>query len=200
MNFLNIFYLFVLYSFFGWVIETTYVSIKQKHLVNIGFLDGPFSPIYGFGAISIVLIVFPFQNNLLLFFSISLITASILEYLTSYLFEKIFNVNWWNYSKEPFNLHGRVCLEASLYWGFLSVLLLIFIHPKVFPFATYLSNNIGQIGITVFLIYFLIDATNTFQSLLKFKKGLVLDLNFGVNLNKKITRLINSFPNLKPKN
>lgn len=200
MNFLNVFYLFVIYSFLGWVIETTFVSIKQKHPVNIGFLDGPFSPIYGFGALLIIFFVSPFQNNLFFLFIFSIITASILEYLTSFIFEKIFNVTWWNYSKEPLNLHGRICLEASLYWGLLSVLLLIFIHPKVIPLVTFFSHKVGLTGIVIFLIYFLIDATNTFQSLFKFKKNLNLNLDFNANLNKKITRLINSFPNLKPKN
>lgn len=199
MTFIEIFYLFIFYSFFGWLSETIIVSIQQKHLANTGFLDGPFSPLYGFGALAIIFLVFPFKNNLLLFFVMSMIIASVLEYLTSYIFEKIFKVSWWNYCREPFNLNGRICLETSLYWGILSVFLLIFVHPLVFPMSQLFSNHLGYYGLILFSIYFIIDATNTFHSLFKFRKILVSNLKFDALLSKKITRLLDSFPNLSSK-
>ena len=199
MTFLEIFYLFVFYSFFGWLSETIIVSIQQKHFANTGFLDGPFSPIYGFGALAIIFLVFPFKNNLLLFFVMSIIISSVLEYLTSYFFEKIFKVSWWNYCQEYLNLNGRICLETSLYWGILSVVLLIFVHPFIFPASQFLSIHIGYYGFGFFLIYFLIDTTNTFHSLFKFRKIISKNIQFNTQLNKKIIRLINSFPNLSSK-
>lgn len=199
MTFLEIFYLFVFYSFFGWLSETIIVSIQQKHLANTGFLDGPFSPIYGFGALAIIFFVFPFRNNFPLFFIVSIIVASVIEYLTSYIFEKIFKVTWWNYDKEFLNINGRICLETSLYWGVLSVLLLSLVHPKIINLASFLSTHIGFYGLIIFSIYFIIDATNTFHSLFKFRKILSKNIEFNTQLNKKIVRLIDSFPNLSSK-
>jgi len=146
MIFLNFFYFFVFYSFLGWLTETLYVSIKRKHFVNMGFLDGPFSPIYGSGALALILFVFPFRQHLLFFLIMSIIITSIIEYITSLFFEKFFKVTWWNYSKEPFNLNGRICLGTSVCWGILSVLALTFIHPIIVPIATLLSHKIGFWG------------------------------------------------------
>lgn len=199
MTFLNIFYLFVFYSFLGWIIETTFVSINRKQFVNMGFLDGPFSPIYGSGALAIVLFILPFRHNFFLFFVMSIIITSIIEYLTSLFFEKVFNIIWWDYSDEPFNLHGRICLKYSFYWAILSTLVLIFIHPNIIPFINLLSNYIGLSGVVIFAIYFIIDATDTFNVLLKFKQTISQKINRRINLNKKLARLINSFPDFKSK-
>lgn len=200
MSLLDIFYLFIFYSFFGWVIETIFVSIKRRHFANIGFLDGPFSPIYGFGALIVIFFVFPFRDNPFLFFSLSIITTSILEYLTSFIFEKMFKITWWNYSQEPFNFHGRICLEASLYWGVLSMVVLTFVHPIVLLITQFISLKIGYIGIIIFIIYFIIDTTDTTISIFKLKKILTQPIKLKPDLNKRVTRLINSFPNLKPRN
>lgn len=164
MNFLNIFYLFVFYSFLGWVIETIFTSTIQKRFVNTGFLDGPFSPIYGFGALIIILFVLPLKTNLFLFFILSIIVSSILEYSTSLIFEKFFNIKWWDYSKELFNINGRISLKHSFFWGILSVFTITFIHPKIIPIAYFLSEHLGIIGSIFFLIFFIIDATKTIIS------------------------------------
>jgi len=199
MTFLNIFYSFILYSFLGWVIETTFVSINRKQFVNMGFLDGPFSPIYGSGALAIILLVFPFHYNFFLFFTMSIVIASIIEYITSLFFEKFFNITWWDYSDKPFNIQGRICLEYSFYWGILSALVLTFIHPRIIPFINFLSDYIGLIGIIIFAIYFIIDATDTLKNLLRLKKTISQKISRRIISNKKIYRLINSFPDFKSK-
>jgi len=199
MTFLNIFYSFILYSFLGWITETTFVSINRKQFVNMGFLDGPFSPIYGSGALAVILLVFPFRHNFFIFFTMSIVVASIIEYITSLFFEKIFNITWWDYSDKPLNIQGRICLEYSFYWGILSALVLTFIHPRIIPFVNFLSEYIGLIGIIIFAIYFIIDATDTFKDLLKLKKTISQKISRRIISNKKIYRLINSFPDFKSK-
>jgi len=199
MTFLNIFYFFIIYSFLGWITETTFVSINRKQFVNMGFLDGPFSPIYGSGALAIILFILPFRHNFFLFFAMSIIITSIIEYLTSIFFEKAFNIIWWDYSDKPFNLHGRICLEYSFYWGILSTLVLTFIHPSITPFVDLLSNYVGLSGVIIFTIYFIIDATDTLNVLLKFKQIISQKISYHISLNKKISRLINSFPDFKSK-
>ena len=199
MDFLNFFYFFVFYSFFGWLIESTFISIRQKRFVNRGFLDGPFCPIYGFGALTIILFVFPFHRQFLLFFLMSILVTSLIEYFTSWFFEKFFNVSWWNYSDKPLNLHGRICLENCLYWGILSVLVLSFIHPHIILLSNFLSHYLGFFGVLLFTIYFIIDATDTFYILAKFKKIISQKISDNLHLDKKIIRLIKSFPNFKTK-
>ena len=199
MTFINIFYLFIFYSFLGWITETTFVSINRKQFVNMGFLDGPFSPIYGSGALAIILLIFPFRHNFFLFFTMSIIVASIIEYITSLFFEKFFNITWWDYSDKPFNIQGRICLEYSFYWGILSALVLTFIHPRIIPFINFLSEYIGLIGIVIFAIYFIIDATDTLKNLLQLKKTISQKISRRIGFSKKIYRLINSFPDFKSK-
>jgi uncharacterized membrane protein len=199
MTFLNFFYFFIFYSFLGWLVETLSCSIEQGHFVDRGFLDGPFCPIYGFGALAIILFVFPFHQHIFLFFITSIIVASIIEYFTSLFFEKLFKVTWWDYSNKPFNLQGRICLENSIYWGILSILVLTFIHPSIINLTNFLSNHLGLVGIIIFMIYFIIDATNTFHVLLEFKQIISKKISQNIHLHKKIARLTKSFPNFKPK-
>ena len=199
MAFLNIFYFFVFYSFLGWLIESIFISISEKRFVNRGFLDGPFCPIYGFGALTIILFVFPFHHHFLLFFLMSILVTSIIEYFTSWFFEKFFNVSWWNYSDKPLNLNGRICFENCLYWGILSVLVLSFIHPSIISLSNFLSYYLGFWGFLLFIVYFIIDATDTFYILIKFQKLISQKINNNLHLDKKIVRLIKNFPNFKSK-
>ena len=67
--FFHYFLLFFIYSVLGWITETTYASIKQKKLVDRGFLIGPYCPIYGFGAIIGILYLTQYKNNILIFLS-----------------------------------------------------------------------------------------------------------------------------------
>ena len=105
---------FIIYSFFGWVWETSYVSLKEGEYINRGFINGPFCTIYGAGAISVYLILKPVEQNLLLLFLGGIIVATVLEYFTAVLMESIFHTSWWNYSDKKFNFQGRICLGASL--------------------------------------------------------------------------------------
>ena len=171
MSFIDIFYIFIFYSFLGWALETTFVSLRQRRFSNTGLLDGPFSPIYGFGTLLIIFFVSPFQSNLLYFLTAAIIITSIFEYFSSLFFEKVFKINWWNYSKQPFNLHGRICLETSLYWGFLAILVLTFIHPKAQLLVAAIPHNLGYYGLVLLIFYFFIDISNSFQAIFKFKSN-----------------------------
>lgn len=106
-----IFY-FMIYSVVGWIYETTLCSITDRHFVNRGFLNGPYCPIYGSGALLDVLILGRIENPFLLFILGVLVTCS-LEYLTSYVMEKLFKARWWDYSDKKFNIGGRVLPARS---------------------------------------------------------------------------------------
>ena len=90
----------VFYSFVGWLCETVYCSIGQRKLADRGFLNGPVCPIYGFGALGVVLLLRPVQQSPAAVFVLGMVLTSALEYLTSYAMEKLFSAKWWDYSAE----------------------------------------------------------------------------------------------------
>ena len=120
----------MIYSIIGWVYESTICSIGHRKLINRGFLNGPYCPIYGTGAVLVLLVLGRIQNPVLLFFAGAVVTCS-LEYLTSWLMEKLFHARWWDYSKRIFNIGGRVCLIGAVVFGAFSVVLVLVLHPFV---------------------------------------------------------------------
>ena len=101
--------LFITYSIIGWVIEEIDILILQKKVVNRGFLIGPYCPIYGFGSLFIILFLNKYLDDPIVLFFMTMISCGILEYLTSFIMEKIFKTRWWDYSDEKFNINGRIC-------------------------------------------------------------------------------------------
>ena len=104
------FLFFYFYCFCGWVWESCYVSILKRHWVNRGFLHGPLLPIYGFGAITVLIATMPVRDNVVLVYVMGMIGATILEYFTGALMESLFHVRYWDYSSHRFNLNGHICL------------------------------------------------------------------------------------------
>ena len=123
--------LFFFYCFCGWVWESCYVSAKQRHWVNRGFLHGPLLPIYGSGAIIILFATLPVADNFWLVYFLGMLAATALEYVVGAVMEQLFKVRYWDYTKQPFNLHGYICLTSSIAWGFFSDLLIYIIHPPI---------------------------------------------------------------------
>lgn len=138
------FFLLVTYSTIGWVYECIVESIRQKKIVNRGFLNGPYIPIYGFGAL-IDIIVLGWCRDPVLLFLLSAFLCCTLEYITSVVMEKLFNARWWDYYDFKFNLNGRICLLGAFAFGTLSLLLVKFIHP-------FFWNITGLINPTAFHI------------------------------------------------
>lgn len=115
-------FFFYLYSFMGWCFESAYVSISDRKLTNRGFLRGPFLPIYGCGAIMMLVVSMPFRDNLVLTYLAGCVGATALEYVTSVVMEALFKVSYWDYSHLKFNFQGRICLSSTLTWGFFTIL------------------------------------------------------------------------------
>ena len=123
--------LFFFYCFCGWVWESCLVSLTQRRWVNRGFLHGPLLPIYGCGAILILFVTLPVEEDLRLVFLFGMLSATALEYVVGAAMEKLFKVRYWDYSQHRFNLNGHICLGASVIWGLFSILLVRFLHPPV---------------------------------------------------------------------
>lgn len=164
---------FYIYCFFGWCIESTFVSCVKKKLVNRGFMRGPFLPLYGSGAVLMLFVTIPFRDNLILMFLAGAIAASILEYFTGVAMEAIFKVRYWDYSKNKFNLNGHICLGTSLAWGGLTIALVKIIHLPVEKFVLSIPKEIQGIIALVLTIYIAVDFTLSFKAALDIKDILV---------------------------
>ena len=163
---------FTIYSFLGWMCESTYCSIGQKKLVNRGFLNGPFCPIYGFGALLVISILSPFVNNIPVLFIASIIVTSTLEYITSYVLEKIFHMSWWDYSTYKYNINGRVCLQNSLMFGLLSLFVMLVIHPAINDFVASINTKVAFALSVLFATYFIVDTIITAGTILHLNERL----------------------------
>lgn len=148
---------FFVYSFLGWLWETAYVSLRKKKFVNRGFINGPLCTIYGMGAVSIYLILKPFGNHLAVLYIGGVVVATILEYLTGWLMEKIFHTRWWDYSHRKYNLQGYISLGTSLGWGVFTVLLFKVFQPAVAWFTDLYPRKIGEIALAVVIILYVLD-------------------------------------------
>ena len=124
---------FYVYAFLGWIVDVTICLVSDGVLENRGFLYETICPMYGLAAI--VLIILSKRINgrggLIKSFIIATLWCSALEYLTSLILEVFFKIRWWDYSREPYNIEGRICLAASIFWGILSLLFMREIHPFV---------------------------------------------------------------------
>lgn len=143
-------FIFYIYCFLGWIVESSIVSVRTKKLVNRGFLKIPMLPIYGFGSVMMLFVSLPIKDKPILIYFVGMIAATILEYISAVLIENIFKIKYWDYTEDKFNFQGRICLESSLFWGVLSVALTLFIHKPVEKFV--LSLNSNTISILVFII------------------------------------------------
>ena len=125
----KIIFYFILYSFLGWCLESIYKSILQRKPVNSGFLYEPFCPMYGIGAV-ILIVLGDISENVVVIFFMSFLIFSVWEYIVAVILEKLFKTKYWDYSNIRFNIKGRVCLKNSIYWGILGVVMIFIIQPK----------------------------------------------------------------------
>ena len=149
---------FVIYSFLGWVLESVVRTVCERKIINTGFLIGPFCPIYGFGAIIMLLFLNTFENNSILLFFIAFVVLSLWEYLVGVLLEKFFSTKYWDYSDHKFNYKGRICLANSIAWGILGVLFIKYIHPFIENIIGYVDSTYLAIATTIIICVILIDA------------------------------------------
>jgi len=187
MNIQQLFILFIIYSFMGWIGEVIYCSIPEKHFVNRGFLHGPICPVYGVGGILVVFLLAPFKDTWIeLFFAATFVTT-VLEYFTSWIMEILFHNRWWDYSQFKFNINGRVCLLNSLIFGVAGTLALRFVHPPIEYFIKSIKSPIIEIVAIVLAMLFITDLIITVRSLKSFNKKLKELKDFSITLRERFT-------------
>jgi uncharacterized membrane protein len=148
---------FLIYSFFGYIMEIIICSFNYKKLVNRGFLFGPICPIYGIGATLIIYGLGRYNNNPILIFVLGILITSGVEYYTSYIFEKIFHNKWWDYSDRPDNINGRICLGNSFGFGIGALLIIYVFQPIISMFIDFFPGEFLMIFGTICFIILVID-------------------------------------------
>ena len=205
------FMLFMFYSIVGWIIEVIYTFITDKKIVNRGFLIGPYCPIYGVGCLLIIILLKKYTDDFILLFIMSMLICSLLEYLTSYVMEKLFNARWWNYSNRKFNINGRVCLETLIPFGIFGSLILLVVNPFVVSIFNKIPDNIFKVITILFFIIFVIDEVVSYIIINKLNistseitidntEEITQKVKEYISKNSKLgKRLMKSFPNIKIK-
>ena len=122
---------FYIYAFLGWGVEIAYHALTTGHLVNRGMLAGPVCPIYGAGMLAMIGLTEPLQQSWFLTFLGAMVICSILELVVGLVLRALFHTQWWDYSKEPFNIAGLVCLRFSIFWGLGGAFLIKVVHPPI---------------------------------------------------------------------
>jgi uncharacterized membrane protein len=198
---------FALYSFIGWVLETIFASLSQRKFINRGFLIGPFTPIYGFGAIIIILFTdwdfISTQNTFIILVS-NLISSTLLvtalELITGYILGKIFHSKWWDYSDNYLNLSGYICLKYSMLWGLLAFLLIEIVHPVLEQFIHIVPESAKMYTAGFLGVYFICDSLVSVIGALDLRKTIIYysDLSLDVYKDKiiKYKRIFLAFPRL----
>ena len=172
-SFFIFFMYFFIYSVLGWIVETLYCRTLDGKWTNRGFLFGPYCPIYGFGALIIIAFLQNFKSSFIAVFFLGMIFTSILEYLTSFLLEKLFDAKWWDYSKMKFNINGRICLLNSLEFAFLGVVLTYIVHPTISNLILKIPIDLVQLISFALITIMAIDVGFTISTLLNLKEKLI---------------------------
>ena len=147
--------IFALISFGGWVYETIYCSVVEGEFTKRGFLFGPTCPIYGIGAIAEWLVLGQISNPIIVFI-IGAVLATVIEYSTGLFLERRFKKKWWDYSMFKFNLHGRICPQASAVFGAFSVTSVFVLVPAMLNILMLFSRHtISVMAFIVVTLYFL---------------------------------------------
>lgn len=201
--------LFLIYSVIGWIIEGIDMLILTKKIVNRGFLIGPYCPIYGFGALFIVLVLDKYKSDALVLFVMSVLSCGILEYMTSLVMEKIFKTRWWDYSNVKFNINGRICLETLVLFGLGGLIISYFVNPFIVSTLNLIPGFVLNILTIIFFIIFMIDVIVSCKVIISFKntisnvrKDSTDEIKkkvkeFLANKSKLVNRLAEAFPDFE---
>ena len=157
----NYVFMFFFFSAVGWTVECTYRSLGEKRVINSGFNHGPLCPIYGTGMLVLNVCLMPLsqpvEKRFWLVILIGMLLCDTVEYMTSYLMEKLFHARWWDYSNNFMNLHGRICLKHTIYWAIFSVIYVYVIAPLYDFVIGFIPQNVRFWAVVVILIVFSVD-------------------------------------------
>ena len=154
---------FYIYSILGWVFESVNVSVRQKRWVNRGFMKGPWLPIYGSGAVVILIASLPFSYSPVAVYFAGAVAATILEYFTGEIMLAIFKVRYWDYRYRKIQYKGHICLVSTVAWGFLSIMMVYGIHPVISGWLDRINEEVVSVVVFVVTLCIAYDFANSFR-------------------------------------
>ena len=210
MRLTEMFLLFIIYAFLGWIVEIINNIVIFKKFVNRGFLIGPYCPIYGVGGLIATIFLTKYKESIIVLFVMSMFLFALLEYFTSYLMEKLFKARWWDYTDYRFNINGRICLETLIPFGLLGCFAIYVVNPIIFSIFNMTNIVVLRVIASIIFIIFIIDFTVSLKIINSFKDTAVkfLKKDNTEEITKKVKeillsksvwtkRLIESFPKAK---
>lgn len=168
--FLQLLAYFYIYAFAGWCVEIAYHALTKGHFVNRGMLTGPICPIYGAGMGIMLIAMRPFTDSWLWSILGSIVICSALELIVGLVLRWLFHAQWWDYSNEPFNIAGLICLRFSIAWGFGGAFLIKVLHPLVEDLVALIPLWLLLTLVIIASIIMLADLVVTVSGILKIRK------------------------------
>ncbi len=163
---------FIFFSIIGYIGEIIYCGINKRKSGKA--LRGPWCPLYGLGGLTILYVVKIFPKNIILIYTLGVIFASLIEYITSYILERIFHTRWWDYKEKKYNINGRICLTNSLLFGLLALILFYIYLPSKKQILNKININYYKIFIILIGLTMLIDGIITIIEAKELKKRLTI--------------------------
>ena len=152
---------FFTYACIGWILETIYAFLVHGKFVNRGFLFVSYCPIYGFGALILIMLLKNVKGKPIQEFFVAAIAFTIFEYMASYILEVIFGLRWWDYTEDLLNLQGRVSLAYSILWGLMGIFLIEVMHPfvekTILKIRRKIKHKYGNIILILLVLMLLVD-------------------------------------------
>ena len=175
---------FYIYAFLGWGVEIAYHALKTGHLVNRGMLAGPVCPIYGAGMLMLVVFMEPFHNSWLLSFIGAVVICTILEFIVGWVLRQLFHTQWWDYSKEPFNIAGLICLRFSLAWGAGGTFFVKVVHPVIADVVDCLPSLLLIVVDSAATVLILVDLVVTVSGIMHLQRQNALLMDIETQMRK----------------
>lgn len=163
---------FLVYAFLGWLGETALAAARKRGLINRGFLNAPFSPVYGLAGVLFALFLPELREDPIFLFLLGMILATALELATGVSLERIFRQKWWDYSDERWNFQGYICLKYSVIWGILSVLSIFFFNPFLTRLIALIPRPLGDLLLLILFILLVIDFLGSWAALVQLNGAL----------------------------
>lgn len=170
ITFHQIVWYMIIFSFFGLLVETIYAHATMGIWESRkGLILGPFCPIYGVGAVIIILALHKYKGQKIKLFICGGVLGDVVEYLLSFALEAIYGSRFWSYSNF-LNINGRICLTYSIFWGILSILLINVVKSPIDKFINKIDNKITKIIDIIIIIFLIVDVILTVWATSEYKR------------------------------
>ena len=162
-NTYELIWLFLIYSFLGWMLETILAATEQRRFVNRGLINGPLCTIYGVPIV--ILTIFGQELTLFWLFLGAMIVATVTEWISGHMIERFYHERWWDYSNVKWNLDGYICLPASLVWGVLGTISMRWGNGLLIRLYGFLPEGIGHLLVWILAGMLVLDVAATIFAL-----------------------------------